>query len=287
MRSWKRWSRPDGWSSPRKEIPIRVLIRGAGDLATGVAWELHQAGCDVLMTEVPEPLAVRRLVSFSRAVYDGAADVDGVRAVLAGDLGDAEAALARREIPVLVDPEAAACGAFAPDVLVDGIMAKRNLGTRRTDAPIVVALGPGFTAGEDCDVVIETQRGPSLGRPVWEGSALPNTGIPGNIGGCTTERLLRASADGKMDPQVEIGDLVEKDQVVALTGGSPVRAQIAGVVRGLLQAGAPVSAGLKIGDVDPRGIAEYCFHISDKAHCIGRGVVEAVRQEASRQKGGT
>lgn len=233
------------------------------------------------MTEVAEPLAVRRLVSFSRAVYEGAAEVDGVRAVLAAGPEEAQAALARREIPVLVDPDAAIRKSFRPDVLVDGIMAKRNLGTRRGDAPLVVALGPGFSAGSDCDVVIETQRGPDLGRPIWEGSAAPNTGIPGNIGGCTTERLLRAAADGRVEPQAAIGDLVEAGQVVAMTGALPVTARISGVVRGLLQAGAPVMAGLKIGDVDPRGVREYCYHISDKAHRIGQGVVEAIRQSPS------
>lgn len=237
----------------------------------------------MLMTEIAVPLAVRRLVSFSRAVYEGAAEVDGVRAVLARDYADAEAILARGGIAVLVDPEAAVRKAFAPDVLIDGIMAKRNLGTRRADAPLVGTLGPGFTAGDDCDFVIETQRGPFLGRPIWAGSAIPNTGIPGSIGGCTSERLLRAGAAGEIEPLVEIGEHVEAGQVVARTGGEPVRAQISGVVRGLLQAGAPVEAGLKIGDVDPRSIAEYCFHISDKAHCIGRGVVQAVKEAAEHK----
>ena len=241
-----------------------------------MAWELHGLGYDVLMTEVAVPLAVRRLVSFSRAVYDQTAVVDGVQAVRARSMEEVEAALARRKIPVVVDAEAAVRRSFTPDVLVDGIMAKRNLGTRRDDAPLVVALGPGFRAGDDCDVVIETQRGPELGRPIWAGSAAPNTGIPGNIGGCTAERLLRAAAGGVMDPQAAIGDLVSRGQGVALTGGRPVRAQITGVVRGLLQAGVPVSEGLKIGDVDPRGILEYCYHISDKAHRIGQGVANAI-----------
>ncbi|MBD5560567.1 MAG: EF2563 family selenium-dependent molybdenum hydroxylase system protein [Clostridia bacterium] len=260
---------------------MRILIRGAGDLATGVAWELFQRGHDVLMTEVAEPLAVRRLVSFSRAVYEGSAETDGVHAVLARSLDEALSALGRREIPVMVDKQAAVRESFGPDVLVDGIMAKHNLGTRRTDAPLVIALGPGFTAGEDCDVVIETQRGETLGMPIWSGSALPNTGVPGNIGGCTTERLLRSAGTGRMEPLVSIGDPVEKGQVVARTGGEPVRAQISGVVRGLLQEGVRVSPGLKIGDVDPRRDAELCYHISDKAHRIGEGAAEAVSQRFS------
>lgn len=234
------------------------------------------------MTEIAEPLTVRRLVSFSRAVYEGSAEVDGVCAVLAQDLAEAEAVLGQGQIPVLVDAEARVREAFAPDVLVDGIMAKRNLGTRRSDAPLVAALGPGFTAGEDCDVVIETQRGEHLGDPIWKGSAIPNTGIPGSIGGCTTERLLRASAGGRMKPLAAIGDLVEQGQTVALTGGVPVCTQIAGVIRGLLQEEAPVRAGLKIGDVDPRSIREYCYHISDKAHRIGQGAAQAVRQFAAQ-----
>lgn len=243
-----------------------------------MAWELHQLGHDVLMTEISVPLAVRRLVSFSRAVYEGSAEVDGIRAVLARDLESVSRALARREIPVLVDGACLVRKAYAPHVLVDGIMAKRNLGTQRTDAPLVVALGPGFTAGQDCDVVIETQRGARLGQPIWDGCAEPNTGVPGNIGGCTTERLLRAAADGIMEPQARIGDLVRQGQVVALTGGQPVRAQIPGVLRGMLQKGVSVAAGLKIGDVDPRGEPELCVHISDKAHRIGQGVADALAQ---------
>lgn len=230
------------------------------------------------MTEIAVPLTVRRLVSFSRAVYEGAAEVDGVQAVLVRDLAGAREAFARGEIAVLVDEDAAVREEYQPDVLVDGIMAKRNIGTDRRQAPVVVALGPGFTAGEDCHAVIETKRGESLGRPIFKGSAIPNTGIPGNIGGCTTERLLRAAADGDMEPLVQIGELVSAGQTVARTGGEPVVAQISGVVRGLLQEGVPVCRELKIGDVDPRGIPEYCRHISDKAHTIGQGVVQALAE---------
>lgn len=231
------------------------------------------------MTEKAVPLSVRRLVSFSRAVYDGKAEIEGTAAVRAEDASQAEEILARGEIPVLVDPEDAVRESFHPDVLVDAIMAKRNVGTRKADAPLVIALGPGFTAGVDCDAVIETQRGPALGTVIRNGGAAPNTGIPGDIGGATTKRLLRAAAGGIMHPVVSIGDIVERGEVVAYTGNTPVYAQLSGVVRGLLQEGAEVSAGLKIGDVDPRGVVAYCFQISDKAHQIGRGVLEAIKKE--------
>lgn len=228
------------------------------------------------MTEQPVPLAVRRLVSFSRAVYEGRTEIEGVKASLAADYPQAREILDRHEIAVIVDPEARIREPFQPYVIVDGIMAKKNEGTRKDDAPLVIALGPGFTAGEDCDAVIETQRGPRLGAVIREGSAAPNTGIPGNVGGATTERLLRAAADGIMKPLVSIGDMVDAGSPVATTGGQPVKAQISGVVRGLLQEGVQVTRGLKIGDVDPRGVKSYCSQISDKAHRIGQGVTAAL-----------
>lgn len=254
---------------------MKVLIKGAGDLASGIAYEFWLAGHQVLMTEIEVPLAVRRMVSFSRAVYEREAQVEQAKGVLVQDLEEALAVTGAGRIAVIVDKEAKIREAYGPDILIDGIMAKRNTGTRITDAPVVIGIGPGFTAGIDCRYVIETQRGPSLGAVIREGSAIPNTGIPGEIAGYTIERLIRASASGEIEPKVQIGDLVEQGQEVALTGGVPVYAQMSGIVRGMLQKGVRVEKGLKIGDIDARKKKEYCHTISDKARKIGRGAMEA------------
>ena len=244
---------------------MKILIRGAGDLATGIAAELWERGHQILMTDVAIPLTVRREVAFSRAVYEEHAVVEGIEAVMA-----------TRKIAVMVDEKAEVRKEYLPDVLVDGIMAKKNLGTRISDAPLVIGIGPGFTAAGDCHFVIETQRGEHLGEVIREGSAIPNTGIPGNIGGYTVERLLKASADGIMHPVARIGDVVKKGQIVARCGDEPVYARLHGIVRGMLQEGVPVKKGLKIGDVDARIEGKLCYTISDKARKIGNGVAEAI-----------
>ena len=255
---------------------MKILIKGAGDLATGIAARLFRAGHRILMTEIPVPLTVRRTVAFSRAVYEGSALVEETEARFAGTEKEAKEILSRGDIAVMVDPEASCRNWFRPDVIVDAILAKKNLGTRIADAPFVIGVGPGFTAGADCSCVVETKRGHYLGQVIWRGSAIPNTGVPGDVGGYTTERLLRASADGIMEPKVQIGDKVEKGQITALTGGVPVYAQMPGIVRGLLQEGAEVRKGLKIGDIDARAHSSYCYTISDKARAVGGAVLEAV-----------
>lgn len=252
---------------------MKILIKGAGDLASGIAYECLRAGHQILMTELAVPLAVRRSVSFSRAVYEGQAQVEQATGVLATDSAMAMDIIKAGKIAVMVDETASVRSQFQPDVLVDAIMAKKNTGTRRTDAAVVIGIGPGFVAGKDCHYVVETKRGPSLGRVIRNGGALPNTGIPGEVGGYTVERLLRAEAAGTMEPLAEIGDLVTKGQMVARTGGAPVYAQLTGVVRGMLQAGVPVAKGLKIGDIDARADKKYCNTISDKARRIGQGVL--------------
>ena len=231
---------------------MKILIRGAGDLATGIAARLYRCGHEILMTETEEPLTVRRTVAFSRAVYEGRAQVEDIEAVLAGNMAEARQILSEGNIPVLVDARAAVREAFRPDVLIDAIIAKKNLGTAITDAPLVIGTGPGFTAGVDCHCVIETKRGHTLGRLIWEGTAIPNTGVPGNVGGYTIERLLRAAGDGRIRPTVSIGSRVEKGQITAYTGGVPVYAAMSGIVRGMLQEGAMVKKGMKIGDIDAR-----------------------------------
>lgn len=255
---------------------MKILIKGAGDLATGIASRLYGAGHQILMTEIGTPLTVRRTVALSRAVYDKRAKVEEMEAFRADSEEEAKSILERGDIAVMVDPEAGCREWYRPDVVVDAILAKRNLGTKITDAAFVIGVGPGFTAGEDCHCVIETKRGHTLGNIIWRGSAIPNTGVPGNVGGYTIERLIRASAEGIMEPRAKIGDIVEKGEIVALTGGKPVYAQMPGVVRGMLQSGVSVKEGLKIGDIDARAEVSHCYTISDKARAIGGGVLEAV-----------
>lgn len=255
---------------------MKVLIKGAGDLASGIACRLHQCGFTIVMTDLSIPTAVRRTVAFSRAIYEQTAEIEGTTAELCHDMTAVEATLHRGNIAVVIDPEAKIRQTWKPDVVVDAIISKRNLGTSIGDAPIVIAVGPGFTAGIDCHCVIETKRGHYLGRCIYQGSAIPNTGIPGNIGGYTTERILRAPCDGIFEPVVTIGTLVEEGEICGMVNGVPMRSQIAGVVRGLLQRGVLVTKGMKSGDVDPRCAPEHCHTVSDKARAIGGGVLEAI-----------
>lgn len=253
-----------------------AVIRGAGDIASGIALRLFRAGMRVVMCDLARPTSIRRTVCFSEAIRLGETHVEGVRGVLCADAAGARAAAAAGDVAVLVDPEAACVRELAPDVLVDAILAKRNLGTARDMAPVVIGVGPGFTAPVDCDAAVETMRGHYLGRVYYEGSPLPNTAVPGLIGGYAGERVMRAPADGVFEPCVEIGAQVTAGDVCATVAGEPMRATIDGVVRGLLQAGVPVHKGMKCGDVDPRCHPEYIESASDKALAVGGGVLEAI-----------
>lgn len=253
-----------------------VVIKGAGDLASGTALRLRHAGFDIAVTEIPRPLAVRRTVCFSQAVYEGTARVEDVEAALVKDEEEMRDCFSRGRIAAFVDPGAAIVKRFSPIVVVDAIMAKKNTGASIHDAPVVIALGPGFTAGIDCHAVIETMRGHTLGRVITQGSALPNTGIPGDIGGHTVERLLRSPAEGIFEGRANIGDSVKKGDTVAVVNGLPIRAEIDGILRGLLPSGIPVSKGMKAGDIDPRCEVSHCFTVSDKALAVAGGVLEAV-----------
>jgi len=257
-----------------------ILIRGGGDLASGVAIRLFRSGFPIVMTELPNPFMVRRTVSFGEAVNAGRVQVEGVTAVRVDYAEDAMRLLrlrgADRAIPVMIDPEARCRSPLNPAALIDAIMAKRNTGTSMSDAPLVVALGPGFSAGRDCHVVIETNRGHNLGRPIYEGFAEPDTGLPGEVGGRTVERLLRAPVSGRILDMVEIGESVSRGQIVALIDRHEVHSRIDGVLRGLMRTGAWVSTGFKIGDVDPRAERAHCYLVSDKSLAIGGGVLEVV-----------
>lgn len=259
-----------------------VLIKGAGDLASGVALRLWRAGFPVVMTEIAQPLTVRRMVAFAQAVFDEVVTVEGVtaRRCQAAALHDV---LAVGELPLVIDPETHLRRTLLPPVLVDGIMAKVNTGTRLDDAPLVVGIGPGFYAGRDCHAVIETDRGHDLGRVIRHGSAAPDTGLPGALPGLprTASRILRAPQSGYVTPCCAIGDTLEEGALIASVapvGGDPmpVVAPFRGVLRGLVHPSVPVRAGLKIGDLDPRARREYCFTVSDKSLAIGGGVLEVV-----------
>jgi xanthine dehydrogenase accessory factor len=254
---------------------VRVLIKGAGDLATGVAARLWRSGFLVAMTELAQPLTIRRSVAFAEAVYAGEVKVEEITARRLSDLADIESAWQASVIPVLSCHEDCVA-AVRPAVLVDAILSKRNTGTRLTDAPFVVGLGPGFTAGQDVHAVVETNRGHYLGRVLWSGSAQPDTGVPGDIAGYGRERVIYAPAEGAFEHRLNIGAVVNAGDVVGRVGQAPVRAPIAGVLRGLIHDGVLVQASLKIGDVDPRAVPDHCCTISDKALAIGGGVLEAV-----------
>jgi xanthine dehydrogenase accessory factor len=255
---------------------ILVIIRGGGDLATGVAVRLFQAGFPVIILEVDHPTVIRLPVSFARAVYEGKAIVEGVEAILISSWGKAKDTIKQGNIPVLVDLEGYYIKKFSPAVLVDAILAKRNLGTKIDQASLVIGLGPGFTVGEDVDVVVETMRGHNLGRVYYQGQAAADTGVPGEVGGESKRRLLRAPADGKIIPLHKIGDLLQAGEVIAEVEGVPLKAEISGVLRGLIYPESQVTKGTKVGDIDPRGIKEYCFNVSDKARSIGGAVLEAI-----------
>lgn len=264
---------------------MKVLIRGAGDLASGIACRLHRCGFSVAMTELPVPTTVRRTVAFSRAVYEGQAMVEEITGILCKTSGEIAQAVDHGMVAVMIDENCKISKAWKPDVVVDAILAKTNLGTGISDADIVIGVGPGFTAGTDCHCVIETMRGHNLGRCIWNGSALANTGVPGMIGGYDKERIIRAGAAGEFLGAVSIGSYVKMGDLVGCSGGVPVYAQAEGVVRGLLQDGVMVKAGMKAGDIDPRGQAENCLTVSDKALAIGGGVLEGILRIIKMRKG--
>ena len=256
---------------------IIIGIKSAGEMASGVAVRLYRAGfTKIFMMEIPHPLAVRRTVSFCEAVHDQNAAVEGIESVLCGNKEAVFTAWKKGRIPVVVDPFWKYLSILRPSVLVDAVIAKKNLGTAMKDAPLVIGLGPGFTAGKDVHRVIETMRGHHLGRVIEKGSAMPNTGIPGAIGGHTLARVLRAPADGVFHSKHSIMDRIMAGEVVGEVGGQTIVSEIDGVLRGLIREGSLVRKGVKIGDIDPRGDTGYCHIVSDKARALGGAVLEAV-----------
>jgi xanthine dehydrogenase accessory factor len=260
-----------------------VVLRGGGDLATGIAHKLHRSGFRVLILEIERPLVIRRTVSFAQAIFNGRSEVEGVKAVKVNEVKQIYDIWENEDIPIIVDPKCNVLKDIKADVLIDAIIAKKNLGTNKNMAPITIAAGPGFNAGEDVHVVVETQRGHNLGRLIFEGFAEPNTGIPGIIKGFGKERVINSPGNGVIKNVLEIGDVVESGQVISYVGDIPVTAAIDGVLRGLIMDGMEVQKGLKIGDIDPRGIKEYCYTISDKARSIAGGMLEAILYMKNRR----
>ncbi len=254
-----------------------IIVRGGGDIATGTIHKLHRCGFQVIILEIAKPSAIRRKVSFSEAMYDKEAVVEDVTCKKAGGIQEIHQILAEGKIPMVEDEHCNILKYFHPFALVDGILAKKNMGTNKAMAPITVALGPGFEAGVDVDAVIETQRGHDLGRILLTGFAAKNTGVPGIIGGYGRERVIHSPASGTIKNLSHISDTVTKGQAIAVIGETKVEATIDGILRGIIKDGYPVKEGLKIADIDPRvEEKKNCFTISDKARCIGGSVLEAI-----------
>jgi xanthine dehydrogenase accessory factor len=265
-----------------------VLIRGGGDLATGVAHRLHASGFDVVVTETAQPLAVRRLVSLAEAVYAGRVEIEGMAGVLAHTPADIAPSLKDGFVPVIVDPRLELVEGLGWAALVDGRMRKRASELPLRAEPLIIGLGPGFNAGQDCHAVVETNRGHHMGRVYWQGAAEADTGVPEPVQGFDVDRVLRAPVDGVVQAEASLGDLIQPGQVIARVGDKPVEAAFAGALRGLIHDGVPVKAGMKIGDLDPRREPSYCTLISDKSLAVGGGVLEALlsRPAIRRQMAG-
>lgn len=258
-----------------------IVIRGGGDLASSVAHKLYRCGFKVVLLERENPLVVRRTVSYAQAVIDGEAVVEGVRAVLVKTPDDIISAISVGDIPVYIDPQLGVIEYLKPYAVIDSTMTKKNRGMTIQMAPFTLALGPGFTAKKDVDAVIETKRGHFLGRIIYQGQAIPNTGIPDSVNGYGEERVLRAPCQGRVAHEREIGDLVKKGNIICSIDSKPVAAPFDGMLRGLIMQGVRVKKGLKIGDIDPRCKKDYCYSFSDKARAVAGGVLEAVLHNLS------
>lgn len=253
-----------------------VLIKGGGEVASGVAHHLARAQYRVCLTEVPQPLAVSRGVAFSEAIYDGKKEVEGIVARHVTSFPGITKAWQEGEIAIIIDPEASIRSTLNPEVLVDAIMAKRNLGTRITDAPLVIGLGPGFKAGKDVHMVVETNNSQSLGKVILSGEAEKDTGAPIAIGGLTSERVLHSPKNGLFETNKKIGDTVAADEEIAAVAGQPIKAEIGGVIRALLRSGTSVVKGTKLGEIDPSGDRDAAFTIRDRIRAIAGGILAAI-----------
>ncbi len=267
----------------KKLTDLIIAVKGAGEMASGVACGLYKANFRrIFMMEIASPLAVRRTVSFCESIHSESITIEGIHGLIARDAIDIHEAWDRGAIAVIPDPEWNTISQLKPDVVIDATLAKVNLGTQKDEASLVIGLGPGFEAGTDAHLVIETHRGHDIGRIIEKGAAHPNTGVPGDIGGYTSQRVLRAPCDGRFESKLEIGAMVTEKQVIGRVGGQAVHATLSGVLRGLIRPGTMVKKGLKLGDIDPRGKVDYCYTVSDKARTLGGSVLQAVLSEVNR-----
>ena len=255
---------------------LKVLIRGGGEMASGIAHRLHQCHIKVVITEIEAPTTVRRTVAFAEAVYKGSQTVEGVKAIKVNSVEEVQARWEDDTIALLVDSAARVRKSVMPEVVIDAIMAKRNASTAISDAPLVIGIGPGFAAGVNAHAVVESNRGYYLGRVLWSGEAEADTGVPAPVAGFTNARVLRAPCAGRFTAFRDIGDSVTAGETVAEVEGIPIKSEIHGLLRGILKSGIEVPRGIKAGDIDPRGQTKYCYSISDKARAIGGGVLEAI-----------
>ena len=271
---------------------MKVVIRGGGDLATGVAEVLYQSGFKILILDIEKPSSIRRSVCFSEAIYDGVTKVENIICKKVENENDIEKCWNEKIIPIMVDEKGEIIKKIKPDVVVDSIIAKKNLGTTKEMAPITIALGDGFEAGKDVDIVVETMRGHNLGRIITSGRAMKNTGIPGEIKGVSKDRVIYSLANGIFSSVKKIGDTVQKDEIIGYVGDVEIRGKISGVLRGIIREGYEVTENMKIGDIDPR-IEEKnnCFTISDKARSLGGAVLRAImfrlKEEREKKNGNT
>ena len=271
---------------------MKVVIRGGGDLATGVAEVLYQSGFKILILDIEKPSSIRRSVCFSEAIYDGIIQVENIICKKVENENEIEKCWSEKIIPIMVDEKGEIIKKIKPDVVVDSIIAKKNLGTTKDMAPITIALGDGFEAGKDVDIVIETMRGHNLGRIITSGRAMKNTGIPGEIKGVSKDRVIYSLANGIFSSVKKIGDTVQKDEIIGYVGNVEIRGKISGVLRGIIREGYEVTENMKIGDIDPR-IEEKnnCFTISDKARSLGGAVLKSImfrlKEEREKKNGNT
>lgn len=256
-----------------------VLVKGGGEIASGVVHRLALSHFKICITELLTPQAIRREIAFSEAIYEGEKTVEGVIAKLVLSPHGIAQVWQDDKIPIVIDPKTTIKNTLKPDILIDAIMAKKNLGTKISDAPLVIGLGPGFQAGKDVHCLIETNRGHNIGKVIYQGQAEPNTGIPGEIAGMSTQRVVRAPKAGRFSTDKQIGDFAQSGEVIAFVDGSPIKANIKGVIRGLLRDGTDVCEGMKVGDIDPRGNKDYCYLISDKSMAIAGGVLQAILEK--------
>ena len=260
-----------------KNIDDIIVVRGGGDIASGAIQKLYRSGFKVLVLETETPSAIRRKVAFCEAVYEKEIEIEGIKARLVANDEEIQDCWDSDILPVMIDSRGKVIERLKPLAVVDGILAKQNFGTKRSMAPITVALGPGFSAPEDVDIVIETMRGHNLGRIIEEGRASENTGVPGIIAGFGIERVIYSDYSGVITNVEKIGNVVEKGDVIAVVGDNEIYASISGVLRGIIRDGYKVKKGLKIADIDPRiSEKDNCFTISDKARNIGGAVLESI-----------